>query len=1380
MTAGSFPKRLGAMAAAAAALTLVGSAPALAIPSPEVVVSFFSNIAQIFGLLTLAVGGAFFSRQRVSRRLRRGGGPAARFGAGKVLAVLTLMLLASAGINVMQWSWSADARTERLSANLFRASKEAGKRVGDTSLKTLDYSEQVKHPLGITTAELDAMLAANGVEADDDEPVNLIDVRESEEWETGKLTQFSHLRYPDVLAQAEAIKANGKRNVLLCHSGNRSSELCEALIKKGVDCRFIVGGYEKWLAEGRGIVRNPALPASAVRGLPPFRNDNVLLDTPEVRRLVEEERAIFIDVRYPEEFERGHLPGALNMTLRKMTSAEIETSFAQVPHQPIVAPCYDKRSCFYAQILGLRLGRLGYDFRGRYTVPHEYLPTAKKLPHVERWLAANEHSLLGAAQQPLVAALDWLRGQLGSLMLAVFAAIAALRLVLLPFTIKGERDQIVQHEIDGKIRDAKEKFADDPRRLKSAIRALYSAHALTPVRNVVGLIVQIFVLVVLFSAVSYLATEDSGAFLWIADVGSVDPLYILPALLGVLVYLQLEVGADRHTLKFAALRMVGGAVFIAITFKLKAALVLYLIFGLLLMLVQNLAIRALMARQRRLQDEPLPAAIAPLAVAHRIPGAGRKAHRLGELIQAGVPVPRGLVIPHASFLKNGKGTQLDANSKKHLNRLVRRLGMRQMAVRSSGASEDGASFSYAGVFDSLLNIGRDGLLDAVAKVRESYSRGTAANYGTGDSTGGVIVQTMIDAEYAGILFTEHPAQSGTLLVEMTEGLADNLASGTESANSFAFGRLSGLLRADAEPPIDLKPLIALAMRVEGLFGQPQDLEWAYAKGRFYILQARDITAMERISPSVSAKGIFERERHRLLQLAQGCAADDTILAQNELSELLPRPTPLSVSFMEELWKPGGSVDLACHSLGVPYDVQEGSDPMVVSVFGSLYINVQEQRRRTRKGIGAMASFRLSRGAEGIERNFREEFLPEYLSELRLLEAMDFGRIPTSDLVGLFEDTSARYFHESHVQVDMINIAADFYVKVAERAMRKRKMNSGAVLGLGAASVMHQAMDVLGELRQGRATPEEFLSVFGHRSTVDYELASPRYREDIGMMESLIRNAASLNGKHATGRGIGVIPDDRTLALAITRARQFQSLKEEAKHYSLREFAVLRRMLVELDRRLALDGGIFYLEFADIVRLRLGEQQLGELKRLVAERQAAAAFFAGMQPLGTAITLNDLETMGMSDSGRPDSADDEGELRGSLVAGSEAVVGRARVLSGQDIQSVGKDEIVVARYMHPSWTPVFPRLKGIVTEVGGWLSHTSILAREYNITTIIGVKSAEYRVNTGDLVRLNLDGSVEILERAQPEIGEKDTISTEIGKRPIANQASRNAVRAGAG
>ncbi len=1323
----------------------------MAIPSPEVVVSFFSNAAQIFGLLTLAVGGAFFSRRRIARRGRgRSATTAGGIATRNVLAVLVALFAVSAVVNVLQWSWSADARIERLSANLLRASTEAGKRVGDTSLKTLALSEQVQHPLGISTDELARLRQAQDSSGGANGPVNFIDVREDEEWETGKLSGFKHTRYPDVLARVEALHIKDKTNVLLCHSGNRSSELCDALAAKGIDCRFVIGGYEKWVAEGRSILRKDGVASHELRGIPRFPNDDALLDTPEVRRLAEEEGAVFVDVRYPEDFEKGHLPGALNIPVRKMTSEELTAGLGKVPAKPVVAPCYDKRSCFYAKILGLRLSRMGHDFRGRYTVPHEYLPTAARKPYVESWLAANHDGLLGQALLPVVAFLKWMGGKLGNLILAIFLAVAMLRLALLPFTVKSERDQIVQRHVDERIRQLKRDHANDPRGLKSAIHRVYRSNRLTPGRNIIGLIVQILCLVVLFSAVSAVATDGSGRFLWVDNIGLPDPFYALPALLAVLVYLQVEIGAVRRSARMIALRVLAGAAFGFITFQLKAALLLYLIFGLLLMLVQGLAIRVAMARASEAK-KPLPPQISPLAVAHRVPGAGRKAHRLGELIAAGIPVPNGLVIPHGAFLKGSRSTQLDPKSQKRLARLRRRLRLRRMAVRSSGASEDGGDHSYAGVFDSLLNVDVGGLTEAIAQVRRSFEDGAAAGYGNGDSSGGVIVQAMVDAEYAGILFTEHPSQCGTLLVEMTEGLADDLASGTEEPNSFAFGRFTGRPNDGPEPPIDLAPLIELAMQIECLFGHPQDVEWAYRRGRFYILQARDITVFERLGDAMTPTAIFERERFRLLEVARECGADEPALAQNELSELLPKPTPLSLSFMEELWKPGGSVDLACDSLGVPYEASPESNPMVVSVFGSLYVNMSEQRRRIRKGIGPFAAFRLSRAAESIERDFRENFLPDYMSELRLLEAMDFRKVPTSDLIGLLEDTTDRYFHDSHVQVDTINIAADFYVKAAERAMSRRGMNSGAVLGQGAASVMHRAMDVLRQLRHGEATAEEFLSVFGHRSPVDYELSLPRYREDMTMMESLIRSAAMSDSVPHTAKAAAEVPEDPTLALLIMRAHRFQALKEEAKHYSLREFAVVRRMFVELDRRTALDGGIFYLEFDEIGELRSGGR-LEELKQRIAKRRGEAEFFADMRPLETSLTLRDLETLGASEADAADRSDETGAMQGSLVAGSSVVTGHARVLTGQDISAVRDGEIVVARYMHPSWTPAFPRLQGIVTEVGGWLSHTSILAREYDITTIIGVRAAEFRIQTGDMLRLNLDGSVDILERAAPEAG----------------------------
>ncbi len=1326
--------------------------PALAIPSPDVMVSFFSNIAQIFGLLTLAVGGALFSQQGRKRRGRR---TAAASGASRmVLGILGIALVASIAINMLQWANERDATETRLRTNLTRSSVEAGSKVGDISLKTLSFSQQIGHPQGITTAELDSLLSTakptDGAGAGD---VSFIDVREAEELEGGKLGGFAHIPYPELIARAKEAQIAGKKNVLLCHSGNRSSELCAALKKAGIDCRFIVGGFEKWKAEGRKSVIASSQSTGTLRALPTFPNSEVLLDTPEVQTLVAEENALFVDVRYPDEFKAGHLPSAVNMTLRKMTTAEIDAAFEKLPKRPIVAPCYDKRSCFYSQILGLRLHRRGFDFRGRYTVPNEYYQASAAKPHVQRWLNANDGNVFSFIRRPFDSGLSLALNRTGNMVLAIFLVLAVLRFLLLPFTIKSERDQIVERRISARISELKEKLKSDPQRLKDAIKSLYRESGLTPTRNVIGLVLQLVLLVAFFSAVSTVAQPNSGSFLWLADVGMPDPTFALPVLLGSLVYLQLRINVVRSTTKLFVFHLAVGIFFIALTATLKAALTLYLIFSLALMLIQALCVRLALRKSDpngAKTAKPMKPRVELLRNAHRIAGVGTKAQRLSLMIEAGLPVPGGLIVPDAAFATNGSGSTLKEDEARRLAQLRQGQGLTRMAVRSSGLGEDGEDHSYAGVFDSILDVDPDSLVSSIESVRVSLISNDAELYGNDEPAGGgVIIQELVDADYAGILFTEHPMQSGTLLVEMTDGLGDKLASGTEEPTSFAFGRISRKPLDDAIPPMDLTPLIELGLQVEKLFGQSQDIEWAFKDGRFFLLQARNITVLARTQSDVTPTSLFEAERHRLLEIAASGDQEGAILAQNELSELLPRPTPMSASFMEALWQPGGSVDLACRKLGVPYDVGEDAAPYTVSVFGGLYVNVPETQRRSRKGLGPIASFRMSRGAETLEQDFREHFLPAYLSDLRILEAMDCKRLPTDDLFGLLDDTCDRYFHESHVQVDVINITADFYMRAAERALSKRGLTTGAYLGQGPKTIVHYAMSLLSGPRSDSEKVEEFLSVFGHRATIDYELALPRYREDAEMMEQLLQSAASMTALDGNSPESAELPDDTTLAIAVSRARKFQSLKEEAKNHSLREISVIRQMLVELDRRLELDGGIFYLKVDELEKLRDAGAH-DELVALIDRRRMAAEQFEALPPLPTSLTLRQIERL--SPTGDPDEDIDSSEdLRGVLVAGSAPITGPARVLTGRDIDMVEDGEIAVARYMHPSWTPVFPRLKGIVTEVGGWLSHTSILAREYNINTIVGVKGAEFRIETGDLLQLNLDGTIEVLERANPAV-----------------------------
>ena len=227
------------------------------------------------------------------------------------------------------------------------------------------------------------------------------------------------------------------------------------------------------------------------------------------------------------------------------------------------------------------------------------------------------------------------------------------------------------------------------------------------------------------------------------------------------------------------------------------------------------------------------------------------------------------------------------------------------------------------------------------------------------------------------------------------------------------------------------------MCIRDRFGAPQDIEWAYHEGRFLILQARDVTT--RITEQRGGKpgDAFELERRRLLELATedsdpGHLAGDTeeaVFHQNELSELLPRPTPLSFSLMQSLWEPGGSADLACRTLGIPYEASEDGPALLTRAFGQLYINRSEEKKRSARGPGLLASFQLTRDASKLKRQFLEGFLPGYLQELKIREAIELSRLETSALLRLFSQWKDSLCARPHEQVEIINIAAEFYLSL---------------------------------------------------------------------------------------------------------------------------------------------------------------------------------------------------------------------------------------------------------------------------------------------------------------------------------------------------------------
>jgi rhodanese-related sulfurtransferase/phosphohistidine swiveling domain-containing protein len=1287
----------------------------LAIPSPDLLLNLFASASQAIGLLLVLVGGAAWNRRGSASGGKRQGASRA------LVATLSVLLLACATAFLLYHLSVVDAHNQRLRTNLVRTSVEAGKQVGDVSLRTLDFSDQARHPSGITTDELAARVARG-------DALNLVDVREPEEVEVARIPGSWHRRYPDLMRDRAGLVRDGAETILLCESGNRSSELCDGFAKLDVPTRFLVGGYEKWVAEDRPVLGLQASERSDLRAIPDFPNKEVLLDTPDVVALVENEGAIFVDVRYPEDLARHALPGAINHPIRRMTSEAVAKAIAELPRRPIVVPCYDKRSSFYALILGIRLHRAGLDFRGRYSTPHEWFVPVAERAHVVRWREEQQgRTLLAALRAPFADALRWLEARAG-LLVAILLLVLGLRLSLLPLTWRVERDSLRLAAIAPRLAELRARLGGDPVRLRRAITALLRAERIAPLRNLLSTSLQILLFVLLFAAVGAVAAASDATLLG-APLRAPDPTFVLPLLSGALVLGVLRSNGRAQSRLRAASRLLGAAVITALAWPLSLALQYYLGLSLGCALLHAWAARRLLQRPRR-GDAPAPAGgelVLPLGRADGRADAGNKAARLAKLRRAGLPVPDGFVVCGQAFA--GGIERLNGR----LDRAWTELRTDRVAVRSSGIAEDGAQQSRAGVYESLLGIDRNGLEQALVSVHGSLRGERARELGGGDDSGGVVVQRMVPAEYAGVLFTEDPASAGCTLVELVEGLGDALVSGRADPRAYRFTRRLGHALDGTRAPIDLAPLLALGRRVEALFGQPQDIEWAFAGGEFQLLQARDITRTA--ADRDGAVGRRERERRRLLQLVADRPPQQPALVLTELCELLPEPTPYSLALMQALWAPGGSVDLACRQLGIPYSVAEDSPDYVVAAFGRMYVDAGEQQRRFARGLCALASLRLARDAEAIERRFRGEFAPALTRELAVRDAIDCSRLSLDELLRLQDEWRQRFVTATYVQAEIVNLAAEVHAADARRRLARQQLDPSVVLAAIPRTELRGAWETLGA--GGDAAVATFLARCGHRAAHDFELAEPRYRETPELVAAMAAGAPA-DVKRREPPPVAV--HGRVLRLVVDRALRFQALKEDAKHVCLRELAGIRALLLAIGGRTGLHEDVFFLTPDEIARLGSPAERAA-LGGVAAARRAARAEWLALE-LPNELRPCDLETLFVPFAARTRPPAEDGVAHGERVAGDRDPVGRARVLHDPaEATELAAGEILVARFTDPSWTPLFRRAGGIVTEVGGWLSHAAIQARELNLPAIVGAGGAMSVFATGDLIALGQDGSV---------------------------------------
>lgn len=262
--------------------------------------------------------------------------------------------------------------------------------------------------------------------------------------------------------------------------------------------------------------------------------------------------------------------------------------------------------------------------------------------------------------------------------------------------------------------------------------------------------------------------------------------------------------------------------------------------------------------------------VLPLAsaadVSHK--AVGGKAAALGALIRAGFAVPPGEVLPTRAFdhflqlHKLGSdatpadilGATLPQDTAAELDALCHRLGSVPLAVRSSAVGEDAADASFAGQFDTVLNVeGPAALKDAVLRCWASAFSDRVRTYTShlgqsGPPAMAVVIQRMIPAQVAGVVFTADPVtgDQGTIRLSAVRGTGERLVSGEASPDEWVIDldgprqitRLENALTAE-----QVRAIVEVACEVAWHFGTPQDIEWALVDGQIHVLQSRPITGL---------------------------------------------------------------------------------------------------------------------------------------------------------------------------------------------------------------------------------------------------------------------------------------------------------------------------------------------------------------------------------------------------------------------------------------------------------------------------------------------------------------------------------------------------------
>ena len=586
-------------------------------------------------------------------------------------------------------------------------------------------------------------------------------------------------------------------------------------------------------------------------------------------------------------------------------------------------------------------------------------------------------------------------------------------------------------------------------------------------------------------------------------------------------------------------------------------------------------------------------------------------------------------------------------------------------------------------------------------------------------------------------------------------------------------------------------LARLGRRIEAHFGRPQDIEWCLADDGFHILQSRPITTLFPLPVA------GDEENHVYISVGHQQMMTDAMKPLGLSMWQLTTPRPMAVvggrlfvDVTQMLSSPASSEALVT-GMG-------RSDPLIGDALRTVleradFIPVRPDEDRAEMPVGSEPATIETDPAIVTELVDRAQAsIAALRRDIRAKSGLELFDFILADL----QELRRTLFDPRGLQVILAAMQASWRLNerletwlgeknAVDALTQSVPHNVTSEMGLAlldVADAIRPHPDVVAFLRHvtdenfldglpalpggpaARAAIGAFLDRYGMRCVGEIDITRPRWSERpatlVPMLLGNIKNFEQGAGQRLFEDGrrkaqakeqdvlarLRAAPDGERKAgeakRLIDRIRTFSGYREYPKYGMVSRYFVYKQALLGAADHLVRAGvlrdreDVFYLtfqEFHDVARTNRSDDQL------ISQRKDAFRSYQALTP--PRVLTSDGEAV--AGTYRRDDLPD-GALTG-LPVSAGTVEGRARVILDMAEADLEAGDILVTAYTDPSWTPAFVAISGLVTEVGGLMTHGAVIAREYGLPAVVGVEHATRLIRDGQRIRVNgTDGYVEIL------------------------------------